>query len=94
MLTPTGIITPVRVNKLKRILLYVVCTAGEFVWNEGGVVPATCYLRLISQCVIFWGELELNRGGEGRGMIMISVKSLQSWMSSPHFQILYPTRLI
>ena len=22
------------------MLLYVVCTAGEFVWNEGGVVPA------------------------------------------------------
>ena len=22
----------------KRMLLYVVCTAGEFVWNEGGVV--------------------------------------------------------
>ena len=20
------------------------CTAGEFVWNEGGTVPATCYL--------------------------------------------------
>jgi hypothetical protein len=35
------------------MLLYVVCTAGKFVWNEGGVVPATCYLRLISQCVIF-----------------------------------------
>ena len=35
------------------MLLYVLCTAGEFVWNEGGVVPATCYLRLISQCVIF-----------------------------------------
>ena len=35
------------------MLLYVVCTAGEFVWNEGGVVPATCYLRLISRCVIF-----------------------------------------
>jgi hypothetical protein len=33
--------------------LYVVYTAGEFVWNEGGVVPANCYLRLISQCVIF-----------------------------------------
>ena len=26
---------------------------GEFVWNEGGVVPATFYLHLISQCVIF-----------------------------------------
>ena len=26
------------------MLLYVLCTAGEFVWNEGGVVPATCYL--------------------------------------------------
>ena len=26
------------------MLLYVVCTAGEFVWNEGGVVPATCAL--------------------------------------------------
>ena len=36
------------------MLLYVVCTAGEFVWNEGGVVPATCYLRLISRCVIFF----------------------------------------
>ena len=35
------------------MLLYVVCTVGEFVWNEGGVVPATCYLRLISRCVIF-----------------------------------------
>ena len=35
------------------MLLYVVCTAGEFVWNEGNVVPATCYLRLISRCVIF-----------------------------------------
>ena len=35
----TGIITPVRVNE------YVVCTAGEFFWNEGGVVPATCYLQ-------------------------------------------------
>jgi hypothetical protein len=33
--------------------MYVVCTAVEFVWNEGGVVPATCYLRLISLCVIF-----------------------------------------
>ena len=54
MLTPTGIITPVRVNELKRMLLYVVCTAGEFVWNEGGDVPATCYLCLISQCVIFF----------------------------------------
>ena len=27
-----------------RMLLYVLCTADEFVWNEGGVVPATCYL--------------------------------------------------
>jgi hypothetical protein len=35
------------------MLLYVVCTAGDFVWNEGGVVPATCYLRLISRCMIF-----------------------------------------
>jgi hypothetical protein len=26
------------------MLLYVVCTAGEFVWNKGGVVPATCVL--------------------------------------------------
>jgi hypothetical protein len=23
------------------MLLYFVCKAGEFVWNEGGVVPAT-----------------------------------------------------
>ena len=37
----------------KRMLLYVVCTVGEFVWNEGDVGPATCYLRLISRCVIF-----------------------------------------
>jgi hypothetical protein len=46
MLKPTGIITPVG-------LLYVLSTAGEFVWNEGGVVPGTCYLRLTSQSVIF-----------------------------------------
>jgi hypothetical protein len=26
------------------MLLYNIFTAGEFVWNEGGVVPATCYL--------------------------------------------------
>ena len=39
MLTPTGIITPVRVNGIILVmLLYDVCTAGEFVWNEGGVV--------------------------------------------------------
>jgi hypothetical protein len=40
MLAPTGIITPVRVNELirKRMLLYVVCTAGEFVWKAGGIV--------------------------------------------------------
>jgi hypothetical protein len=25
-------------------LCHVVCTAGEFVWNEGSVEPATCYL--------------------------------------------------
>jgi hypothetical protein len=36
------------------MLLYVVCTAGEFVWNEGGVGPATCNLRLISLCVIYF----------------------------------------
>ena len=30
MLAPTGII--------KRMLLFVVSTAGEFVWNEGGAV--------------------------------------------------------
>ena len=35
------------------MLLYVVCTVGEFVWNEGGFVPATCYLRLIPRCMIF-----------------------------------------
>jgi hypothetical protein len=39
------------------MLLYVVFTAGEFVWNECGVVPATCYLRLISQYVIFFQYL-------------------------------------
>ena len=35
------------------MLLYDLCTAVEFIWNEGCVVRATCYLRLISQCVIF-----------------------------------------
>jgi hypothetical protein len=35
------------------MLLYVVCTAGEFVWNAGSIVPATRYLHLISRCVIF-----------------------------------------
>jgi hypothetical protein len=40
MLTPTGIITPVRANDLipRKCFFYVVGTAGEFVWNEGGVV--------------------------------------------------------
>ena len=27
-----------------RSKVYVLCTSGEFVWNEGGVVPATCTL--------------------------------------------------
>ena len=38
------------------MFLYVLCTAGEFVWNAGGVVPATCYLRLISRCVLFFED--------------------------------------
>ena len=39
------------------MLLYVVCTAGEFVWNEGGIVPATCYLLpapYIMMCDFFY----------------------------------------
>ena len=39
------------------MLLYVVCTAGEFVWNEGGIVPATCYLLpvpYITMCDFFY----------------------------------------
>jgi hypothetical protein len=58
MLTPTGIITPIWVNEL-RMLLYVV--PGEFVWNEGDLVPATCYLRLISRCVIFFKGIILGK---------------------------------
>jgi hypothetical protein len=35
----------------KRMILYV-AQQVNWVWNEGGVVPATCYLHLISRCVI------------------------------------------
>jgi hypothetical protein len=35
------------------MLLYVVCTAGEFFWNEGGVVPATRYAPYITMCDFF-----------------------------------------
>ena len=52
MLTPTGIITPSRVNDL------IVCTAGEFVLNEGGVVPATCALYHVVLFVYMIRQLE------------------------------------
>ena len=54
MLTPTGIITQVRVNEFFPRECFVCCIdSSEFVWNEGVGVPATCYMRLISRCVIF-----------------------------------------
>ena len=61
------------------MLLYVLCTAGEFVWNEGGVVPATCYLRLISRCVIVSLYLTNFRGGiEGN----FAGRNISYWLSA------------
>jgi hypothetical protein len=56
------------------MILYVVCTAGEFVWNEGGVVPATCYLRLISRCVIFLVEENKSCKGMDRYYTKFAIK--------------------
>ena len=55
MLAPTGIITPVRVNKL----ILRECTAGEFDWNEGGVVqlPAP-YITLCDFLGTFSGNFD------------------------------------
>ena len=36
------------------MLLYVVGTVGEFVWNEGGVVPATCALHHDCDFFLMW----------------------------------------
>ena len=38
MLAPTDIITPVRVNELIPRECFCMLYAGEFAWNEGGVV--------------------------------------------------------
>ena len=41
-----------------RMLLYVLCTVGEFVWNEGGVVqlPAPC-ITLCDFLLDIWCDL-------------------------------------
>jgi hypothetical protein len=58
MLTPTGIITPVRVNELIPRECFCILYAQRV--NLFGIrvvlclLPATCYLRLISRCVTFF----------------------------------------
>jgi hypothetical protein len=65
MLTLTGIITPVRVNEL--ITRECFCMSYAQQVNLFGIrvmlcrLPATCYLRLISQCVIFSCHKQLKK---------------------------------
>ena len=52
------------------MLLYVVCTAGEFVWNEGGVVQLPA--PYITLCDIFY-QLNSRNMSHNAGKIRLEV---------------------
>ena len=59
------------------MLLYALCTAGEFVWNEGGVVPATCYLLpapYITICDFLVSSVRIRK---------IHLLQIETWKSQP-----------
>ena len=50
------------------MLLYVVCTVGEFVWNEGGVVQLPAPYIMLSDFLL----LNLQQGKMGFSFVSIS----------------------